>query len=53
MFLKNSNPLRTFQLVRMFLTNLNYTLRIRRMAHIFPRTFADLPPLCYDNIIKF
>ena len=34
-----------FSLVRMFLTNLNYTLRIRRMAHIFPRTFADLLPL--------
>ena len=33
------------RVVRMFLTNLNYTLRIRRMAHIFPRTFADLLPL--------
>ena len=33
------------RVVRMFLTNLNYTLRIRRMAHIFPHTFADLLPL--------
>lgn len=28
-------------LVRMFLTNLNFTLKIRLKAHIFPRTFAD------------
>ena len=39
--------------VRMFLTNLNFTLRIRRMAHIFPRTFADLLSLWYDHITIF
>ena len=32
-------------LVQMFLTNLNFTLKIRLMAHIFPRTFAYIVPL--------
>ena len=40
-------------MVRMFITNLKSILKIRLKAHIFPRTFADLPPLCYDNITRF
>ena len=39
-------------LVRMFITNLKSTLKIRLKAHIFPRTFADLLPLCYDYNTK-
>ena len=38
--------------VRMFITNLKSTLKIRLKAHIFPRTFADLLPLCYDYNTK-
>lgn len=41
-----------FGLVRMFITNLKSTLKIRLRAHIFPRTFADLLPLCYDYNTK-
>ena len=40
-------------LVRMFLTNLNFTLKIRLKAHIFPRTFADIASLCYDDSTRF
>ncbi len=32
-------------MVRIFLTNLNFTLRIRLMAHIFPRTFTYIASL--------
>ncbi len=32
-------------MVRVFLTNLNFTLRIRLMAHIFPRTFTYIASL--------
>ena len=39
-------------MVRMFITNLKSTLKIRLRAHIFPRTFADLLPLCYDYNTK-
>lgn len=39
-------------LVRMFITNLKSILKIRLKAHIFPRTFADLLPLCYDYNTK-
>ena len=39
-------------MVRMFITNLKSTLKIRLKAHIFPRTFADLLPLCYDYNTK-
>lgn len=28
-------------------------IEIRLKTHIFPRTFADLLPLCYDNITRF
>ena len=41
------------RLVRMFLTNLNFTLKIRLKAHIFPRTFADIASLCYDDSTRF
>ena len=43
--LKESNPIRTLVMVRMFITNLKSILKIRLKAHIFPRTFADLLPL--------
>ena len=39
-------------MVRMFITNLKSMLKIRLKAHIFPRTFADLLPLCYDYNTK-
>ena len=39
-------------MVRMFITNLKSILKIRLKAHIFPRTFADLLPLCYDYNTK-
>lgn len=39
-------------LVRMFITNLKSILKIRLKTHIFPRTFADLLPLCYDYNTK-
>ena len=41
-----------FGMVRMFITNLKSILKIRLKAHIFPRTFADLLPLCYDYNTK-
>ena len=46
------NGVLTPVLVRMFITNLKSTLKIRLKAHIFPRTFADLLPLCYDYNTK-
>ena len=45
-------PSSFFDLVRMFITNLKSILKIRLKAHIFPRTFADLLPLCYDYNTK-
>ena len=48
-----SGWLRTLDMVRMFLTNLNFTLKIRLKAHIFPRTFADIASLCYDDSTRF
>ena len=41
------------RLVRMFLTNLNFTLKIRLKALIFPLTFADIASLCYDDSTRF
>ena len=46
-------PAVSSMLVRMFLTNLNFTLKIRLKAHIFPRTFADIASLCYDDSTRF
>ena len=40
-------------MVQMFLTNLNFTLKIRLKAHIFPRTFADIASLCYYDSTRF
>lgn len=40
------------RLVRVFITNLKSILKIRLKTHMFPRTFADLLPLCYDYNTK-